>query len=248
MRAAFERIAEVHRLMSFHDAASDVSRINRAGIGEELALHPYTAQVLSAALSLARESEGLFNPFCAPRLVAWEHLPAPSNDAAPDWRARGDALMLDGCRIRKQAPAWIDLGGIAKGYAVDAAVEALRSQGVRAGCVNAGGDLRAFGDIDWPVLLRDPRQPELAGWSTQLRDGALATSAAYFSRRIVQGQSTSALMHGVNGAPLISALSVSVAAPICMLADALTKVVVASGDHEHPLLARHGASAFVVAS
>ncbi|WP_228527373.1 FAD:protein FMN transferase [Noviherbaspirillum soli] len=170
MRAAFDVIAEVHRLMSFHDEASDVARLNRAAIGEQIEVHPRTAEVLAAALAMSVESEGLFNPFCAPKLVAWEQLPAPAAGPAPDWCARGDALALDGTRVRKNAPSWIDLGGIAKGYAVDAAVDALRGCGVRAGCVNAGGDLRAFGDIDWPVLLRDARRPELAAWSTQLRD------------------------------------------------------------------------------
>ena len=248
MRAAFDAVAEVHRLMSFHDEASDLARLNRAGIGEQIAVHPRTAEVLTMALALVAESDGLFNPFCAPRLVAWEHLPAPATAGpAPDWHGTSDALMFDGTRVWKTAPAWIDLGGIAKGYAVDAAVDALRSRGVRAGCVNAGGDLRAFGDIDWPVLLRDARRPELAAWSTQLRDGALATSATYFSRRNKQGKVTSALVHGTRGTPLLTEASISVAAPTCILADALTKVVAASGDAFHPLLARHGANAFVVA-
>lgn len=247
MRAAFEAVAEVHRLTSFHDEASDLARINRAGIGEEVAVHPRTAEVLAVALALVVESEGLFNPFCAPRLVAWGQLPAPvSAGPVPDWRARSDALALDGTRLRKNAPAWIDLGGIAKGYAVDAAVDALRSRGMRGGCVNAGGDLRAFGDIDWPVLLRDARRPEVAAWSTQLRDGALATSATYFSRKNRQGKETSALVHGTRGMPLLTEASISVAAPTCILADALTKVVAASNDEHHPLLASHGATAFVV--
>jgi thiamine biosynthesis lipoprotein len=249
LRAAFDAIAAVHRLMSFHDAASDVSRINRSLPGEEIALDARTAHVLAAALALAEQSGGMFNPFCAPRLVEWEYLPAPAaiKAAAPDWRARSGILTLAGCRLQKHAPAWIDLGGIAKGYAVDAAIEALKAGGVRSACVNAGGDLRACGERDWPVLLRDARRPELPAWSTQLRDGALATSAIYFSRRSAQGRATSALVHGANGTPVLSEASVSVAAPCCMLADALTKVVAASGDAHHPLLAAHGASAFVVA-
>jgi thiamine biosynthesis lipoprotein len=247
MRAGFAAIAEVHRLMSFHDAHSDVSRINRAATGERIALDAHTAEVLGAALALCAESNGLFNPFCAPRLVEWDYLPAPASDA-PDWRARADALRLEGDHVEKRAPAWIDLGGIAKGYAVDAAIAALRAHGVAAACVNAGGDMRAFGNFDWPVLLRDAHRPELPAWSTQLRDGALATSAIYFSLKQTGGRATSALMHGTNGAPLLSRSSVSVAAPSCMLADALTKVVAASGEAEHPLLAAHGASAFVAAS
>ncbi|MBK4736419.1 FAD:protein FMN transferase [Noviherbaspirillum sp. DKR-6] len=248
MRAAFTVIADVHRLMSFHDAHSDVSRINRAEVDEQILVDARTAEVLEAALALCADSGGLFNPFCAPLLVEWDYLPAPDARNAPDWRAGTLPLVIDGCRVKKLAPAWIDLGGIAKGYAVDAATEALRAHGVRAGCVNAGGDMRGFGDIDWPVLLRDAQRPQMPAFSTQLRDGALATSAIYFSGRTTRGQATSALVHGASGKPLLSGGSVSVAASRCMLADALTKVVAASGNAEHPLLAAHAASAFVVAA
>lgn len=248
MRAAFAAIADVHRLMSFHDAASDVSRINRTAVGEEVAVDARTAEVLRVALALCEDSGGLFNPFCAPLLVEWDYLPAPDFGAAPDWRAGIAPLAIEGCRVKKLAPAWIDLGGIAKGYAVDAAVETLEAHGVRAACVNAGGDMRGFGDIDWPVLLRDAQRPEIPAFSTQLRDGALATSAIYFSGKSTRGQATSALVHGASGKPLLSGGSVSVAASRCMLADALTKVVAASGNAEYPLLAAHEASAFVVAA
>jgi thiamine biosynthesis lipoprotein len=250
MARAFAAIAEVHALMSFHDPASDVSRLNRALPGEEIMVDPRTAQVLAAALSLARETDGLFNPLCAPRLVEWRYLPAPVPasglaGAMPDWTARPQALALHGCRVIKQQPAWIDLGGIAKGYAVDAAVEALRDGGVRSACVNAGGDLRAFGEAAWPVLLRDPRQPGRAISATSLRDGALATSAITFSRRAGPGRESSALVHGRDGTPLLREASVSVSAPDCMMADALTKVVAANGDAAHPALARHGAAAVI---
>lgn len=244
LRTAFDAVAAIHRLMSFHDADSDVSRINRAAVGEDITVDARTAEVIEAALRLCADSDGLFNPFCAPRLVEWDYLPAPTPQA-PDWRARPGLLAQDGCRIGKRAPAWIDLGGIAKGYAVDMAVEALQEHGVRSACVNAGGDMRAFGERDWPVLLRDARQPGRAAWSTQLRDGALASSAITFSLRQSAGRATSALVHGAHGEPLLDAASISVAAPRCMLADALTKVVAASGDAAHPLLAAHGASAFV---
>jgi thiamine biosynthesis lipoprotein len=253
MASAFDAIAEVHALMSFHDPASDVSRLNRAPPGDEVLVDPRTAHVLAAALSLARESGGLFNPLCAPRLVEWRYLPAPAPlsasglaGAMPDWAARPETLALHGCRVIKRQPAWIDLGGIAKGYAVDAAVAALRAGGVRSACVNAGGDLRAFGEAAWPVLLRDPRHPGRAICATALRDGALATSAITFSRQTGQGRECSALVHGRDGTPLLGEASVSVSAPNCMMADALTKVVAANGDADHPVLARHGATAAIL--
>lgn len=82
-RAAFVAIAEVHRLMSFHDQESDVSRINRAACDVPYEIHPHTFAVIECALSIAAASDGLFDIGCTPRLVEWGYLPAPTADA-PD--------------------------------------------------------------------------------------------------------------------------------------------------------------------
>ena len=242
---AFNAIATVHQLMSFHDPESDVSRINRAAHGADIVVDAHTARVLGAALALWSQSEGVFNPLCASKLVEWDYLPAPGGPL-PAWATPTCALELEGCRVIKHAPAWIDLGGIAKGYAVDVAAATLAASGVRSGCVNAGGDLLAFGDRDWPVLLRDPAHPCAPGYATEVRDCALATSAIYFSRKEHKGCPRSALLHGREGRPVLRAGSVSVSAPSCMMADALTKVVAATGDVHHPALEKHGATAYIV--
>lgn len=244
---AFAEVALVHRLMSFHDAASDVSRLNRAAPGELLQLHPHTWQVLQLAARMAELSHGLFNIACAPRLVEWLCLPRPGDAELPPYQP---ALAVYHCEaeplVRKLAHGWVDVGGIAKGYAVDLAVAALRRAGVASGCVNAGGDLRGFGDHDWPVAVRDPLAPGRAAAQVLVRDEALATSAAYFSTRRHGGRPISALVDGSNGEPLLAASSVSVRAPRCAVADALTKVVLASGDAQHPALAASQASAFII--
>ncbi len=244
---AFAEVALVHRLMSFHDAASDISRLNRAAPGDLLALHPHTWQVLQLAARIAELSQGMFNIACAPRLVDWQCLPPPDAATTPGYQP---ALAVYRCEqqplVRKLAPGWVDVGGIAKGYAVDLAVEALQRAGADSGCVNAGGDLRGFGDRDWPVAVRDPLAPGRVGAQVKLRNEALATSAACFSARRHQGRQVSALVDGRSGEPLVTPASVSVRAPRCALADALTKVVLASGDARHPALAGMQASAFII--
>jgi thiamine biosynthesis lipoprotein len=242
---AFEAIAATHRLMSFHDPDSDVSRINRAAPAASIIVDARSARVLAAALALSEQSEGVFNPLCASRLVEWDYLPAPAG-GRPEWDTPASVLDLQGCRVIKHAPAWIDLGGIAKGYAVDAAAAALAASGIQSACVNAGGDLLAFGADAWPVLVRDPAHPGAAGHASEVRDCALATSAIYFSRKEHKGRPCSALLHGREGWPVLRAASVSVSAPSCMMADALTKVVAATGDIHHPALGKHGAAAYLI--
>jgi thiamine biosynthesis lipoprotein len=152
-----------------------------------------------------------------------------------------------GARVRKLAAGWVDLGGIAKGYAVDLAIAALQQHGVDSACVNAGGDLRAIGVAPWQVAVRAAHDPASAGARLLLRDAALATSANYFSapRRDPDAE-VSALVDGRNARPLAGAHSVTVRAPSCAVADALTKVVMATGHARHPCLSAYGADAFIL--
>jgi len=243
---AFSVVADVHRLMSFHDPASDVSRINCAAIGEWVEIDAHTCEVIRSALSMAGATGGIFDVTCAPKLVEWGYLPMPAGDLPEHVPGRSALILQDGYRMKKTGAAWIDLGGIAKGYAVDLAVAALQRSGVRSACVNAGGDLRAFGNIAYPVAIRHPVYPNAAALRTQLREEALATSGTYFSRKRIDDRECSALINGADSQPITAGFSASVRAPTCMLADALTRVVMASADARHPVLEQFGAAAFIM--
>jgi thiamine biosynthesis lipoprotein len=128
--------------------------------------------------------------------------------------------------VKLDRKAQIDLGGIAKGYAVDRAVATLRCCGIKRGLVNAGGDLRAFGPGRWPILVRG------AG-ALALERGALATSQYLAGRSPYRND---ALITPATGAVQEIDRAITVAAPNCALADALTKVIALSGAPHHPLL------------
>ncbi len=240
--AAYAEVALVHRLMSFHAADSDVARLNRAAPHEPVLVHAHTAAVLRLAQQVAAASDGIFDIGCAARLVEWECLPAPAAVAEAPTPYAPDVSVA----VRRPVSGWIDLGGIAKGYAVDLAIDALHRAGVRCACVNAGGDLRVMGPDDWPVAVREPRAPSRTGSVLRLHDEAMATSASYFSARQHQGRTVCALIDGRSGQPVQTRSSISVRAPRCVLADALTKIVAASGDEHHPALAGFGATAFIL--
>jgi thiamine biosynthesis lipoprotein len=113
--------------------------------------------------------------------------------------------------------------------------------------VNAGGDMRALGRRSWPVVIRDPAQPGAEAAEVSLRNAALATSAHYFSRRRWRGRLVSALVDGRTRRPCgHDRRSVTVRAPTAMLADALTKVVLALGCEAVGILHRHAARALVL--
>lgn len=245
---AFAEVARLHGLMSFHDGASDVARINRALPGEVVAVDAATCEVLRLALRIADLSGGAFDIACAPYLVDRQVLPPPAPGLAwPATRTSAAVFTLDDDgNVIKRGAGWIDLGGIAKGHIVDAAVGVLERAGAASGCVNAGGDLRAFGTLPVPVAVRAPGKPGEAARHIMLCGEALATSGSYFSARMHGGAPVSALLDARDGRPLVSSASASVRAPRCAVADALTKVVLATGDCTHPALAPFGATAFLI--
>lgn len=181
--AGFAAVEQIHRLMSAHDPNSDLGRINRFAHRQQVALHPLTVAVIERAMAWARRSEGIFDVVRAGShaLSSGEipqHPDQPAPDAGADWRA----VQLQDRQVHLRLPASIDLGGIAKGYAVDEALRAMRDTGAAWGLVNAGGDLRAFGNREWTIDIADPytREPRVR---IALKNRALATSAGRRSDR-----------------------------------------------------------------
>jgi len=242
--AAFARIEAVHRAMSFHDATSELARLNREAAASPMRVGADLWRVLCASLALARASDGGFDPTIAARLVHSGHLPrpdAPPPDLDATWR---DIELLPHQSVHFHRPVWLDFGGIAKGHAVDRAVAVLRQHGVHSGVVNAGGDLRVFGAAQETVHVRDPRDPARSLPLLQVREGAVATSAGYFSTR----HGRSALLDTRCDTTLGHGMSASVCAPRALWADALTKVVLVDPDGALPLLRRLRAQAALIDS
>ena len=216
--AAFTAIAHVQARMSVFEATSDIGRFHALPRGASIEVDAQTAAVLAAAADLHAQSDGAFD--------------VALGSAGDGWRVRGCTLT------RLDAAVRLDLGGIAKGHAVDRGIAALRSHGCRAGYVNAGGDLRVFGPLELPVVLRDEEGGGVRPFC-RLSDGALATSHFAASSRSRLYRSERAV------AAAAIARHVCVAAPTCLVADALTKVVAGTGRSDHPLVARHGAVAWL---
>lgn len=247
IECAFQAVAQVHALMSYHCADSDVSRINREAASRPVEVHASTWRVLAAAQEMAQISAGLFDITIAPTLTRLGLLPRHRGVPRASGTARWPHVeLLSGQRVRLARALRIDLSGIAKGYAVDRAIEALQQAGMRSGCVNAGGDLRTFGDTAQTIRVRRLDAPTCTLPLVNLTDAACATSAAYFSARRRQGRLISALIHPLTRAPCGVDRSVTVLAPHCMTADALTKVVHADPLRALPVLARFGARALMI--
>jgi thiamine biosynthesis lipoprotein len=223
---AFERIEAVQKHLSFHDPRSDLSRLNSAG-GEEVAVHPISICALRLARAITRRSKGLFNFTIGAQLQKIGVLPIHENGKKL-MAGQADDLEIRGQKVRLRHPLVITLDGIAKGFAVDLAVKELKTHGASLGWVNAGGDLRVFGDLTLPVFQRNSSRPDgklplLGG----LRNSALATSEASESDSSqFPGKIIAACGHSTEDGIW------SVIAPSAWLADALTKVAGVSSQRD----------------
>jgi thiamine biosynthesis lipoprotein len=318
--AAFDAVAKVHDLMSFHQADSDVGRLNQGAATRPVSVHPWTFQVLQTALDLHDRTGGLFDITIAPILqdagllprsrgpvelnylsTSWPGLtPAsrmfptcglvlssgsrehptsvPSTPFSPSVRQDVDgrhkaghdaesaqrdlkrplsgtsgsnptgsaiALLADR-RIRVRGGTTIDLGGIAKGFAVDRAADALKSHDIACGLVNAGGDLFAFGKHPRSVHIRDPRDPRRCLCRVDVADEAMASTGIGFDPFRSVRTSGSAIIDPRSLQPVDRIIGATVRAPSCMIADALTKIVTIDPTGAPPLLDHHDASAMMV--
>ena len=246
---AFAAIEKVQELMGFHNPHSELNRINRLSHQQAIDIHPWTAQVLRVAKQIHRQSQGLFNCGIGHRLVAAGLLPQHIDYQNHDLGGIEDVCFLSSELITCSRPICLDLGGIAKGFAVDMAVRILRSEGVSSGAVNAGGDLKVFGDNPRPIHLRNPHKPSELHKIGNLQNAALATSSIYFARR---GNQNSHLINPLatdeSNRFIQSHDSYSIIAKDCIYADALTKVLAISQQIDHPCFAKFSAQAIRISA
>lgn len=235
-QAVATALGEVVGLMSHYDPGSEVSRLNRQPIGQALAVSEPTWRVFEAAQAVQAASGGAFDIALGRAVDDWGFGPSgaprrvPDADALAELRRerRVDALRVDlaAGTLTRQAPVLANLSGIAKGYGVDRAAEALQSLGIGDYMVEVGGEIRTRGlnaeGRPWQLAIERPDAlPQRALHIVPLSGRALATSGDYRNFFMQGGRRYSHEIDPASAAPVAHALaSVSVVATDCMQADA----------------------------
>ncbi|WP_286261086.1 FAD:protein FMN transferase [Thalassotalea atypica] len=215
---AFNEISRIHGLLGFHDENSELSALNRFLLTANntfMTISDDLVTVLDLAFSLSEKTNGRYDVAIAPYLVQANNLPNHLN-LSDKIHGNSADIQLCGNNIRSTKPACIDLGGIAKGYAVDCAIRALPN-GLDV-TINAGGDIYKRYWKEAKVAIKYAKK--LSALKTvKMQNAAVATSGDYeanLHRHIVDP---------LDGTPVSICGSVSVFAHSAMIADALTKVV-----------------------
>jgi thiamine biosynthesis lipoprotein len=239
LAAAERELRRVEAHMSWRLDGSDVWRLNAAPAGQLVELSPATLEVLQAARQAHGATGGAFDVTCRPLIELWAQagregrLPTDEQIAQGRAQSSWDAITLEPSgAVKALDTASVDLGGVAKGYAIDQAVKAMVAAGVAGGLVEVGGDLRCFGSRPdgqpWRVAMRDPFHPQAPGEAELLAtlrigEAAVCTSGNYFRYVEIQGRRFSHIIDPrpgpTMGRPAEAAPSVTVVAPDATTAD-----------------------------
>ncbi|MGB5177792.1 MAG: FAD:protein FMN transferase [Gammaproteobacteria bacterium] len=212
---------------------------------------PSILPLLKEANRLSRLSEGLFNPVLGNLIALWGfHDNALPVGTLPDSTAIRELLdqapssndiHIDGTLVTSRNPSVAyDLGGFAKGYAIDRAIDRLRESGIHNAIVNAGGDLRAIGqhgERPWRIGIRHPRENGILASIEISGDDSVFTSGDYERYFEVDGKRYHHILDPRTGYPAINTTSVTVIHSNAATADAATTALFVAGPDEWPSVA-----------
>ncbi len=230
--AAFAEVQRIDGLMSLHRPDSELSKLNSRTIKK---VSDDLFRVLEKAEEISVLTEGSFDVTIRPLADAWGFIqkeyrvPSQAELAIALEKVNYHHVLLEratrGVKFLRDGVS-IDLGGIAKGYAVDCAIEKLRGMGITNAMVRAGGDLRVMGD--WPVQIEDPAKRGQRTTIT-LKDSAISTSGNYENYFTVDGKRYAHILNPRTGMPVEGVDSCTVIAPTCMESDALATALFVYG-------------------
>ena len=253
---AFDWFERVESVCSRFDAGSELRRLC-ATHGVDVEVSPMLFEAIRFAVAVAEETHGAFDPTVGARMEArgfnrdYRHgavVRSGVNDAEPvSYR---DVVLNEPARsIRLERALLLDLGAVAKGLAIDMAVQELRP--LANFVVDAGGDLYCGGhnaaEQPWTVGIRHPRESHTLLTRVTITDAALCTSGDYERRVADDTAGEHHLLDPTTGSSPRDVISASVIAPTAMVADALgTAAFVLGCTDGVALLKRHELRACLV--
>lgn len=244
----FAEIKRIEDLLSKYKEDSEVAKLNKLG---KLKVSPETFYVIKKAKEFWRVSDGAFDISVGPLADLWGftekkyRLPSEQEIKKTLALVGSDKIILqeDEFVIKFGILSMkIDLGAIAKGYAVDCAIKKLKEKGIISCLINAGGDIYCLGDKfgqPWNVAIQNPRGKGLLGY-IELKDRGIATSGDYEKYFITHNKRYAHILNPKTGHPENSGvISVTVMAPNCLTADALATAIFVLGKKKGEVLAKN---------
>ncbi len=232
---ALDEVDRIDRLMSHYKAESPLSRVNREAAQHPVTVEPELFDFIADAMRYNRDSDGAFDITVGPLMKAWGffrgdgRMPSSEELATARRHVGAEHVILnetaksigfDGSGVE------LDLGGIAKGYAVDRVVSLLRARRISAALISAGGStIYALssppGRDGWDVMIQDPVDSHKIARTVRLKDRALSVAGSSEKSFDSDGVRYSHIMNPRTGRPVQGVLSVAVLASSGTAGDAL---------------------------
>ena len=242
MTEAFNEMKRLEKLMSTYIPSSEISTINRNAGGEAVPVSKEVEEVIHEGLYWSEKSDGAFDISVEPLVQLWDF--DGEKQMVPDETALQGSLSLVGYqdielsdhKVRLARPGMaINVGGLAKGYAVDRAISILKEK-VNSGIINAGGDLYAFGEkkdkTPWTIGLQHPRKPQALLAAFAVKGQAVATSGDYQRYFLKDGVRYHHIFDPKTGMPARKMISATIITTEVMEADALATALFVMGPEE----------------
>ncbi len=238
IQKAFKEIQRLESLMSTHIPGSEVSQINQAAGKTPVTVSKEVFEVIERAIYWAEKTQGAFDITIGPAQELW-NFDAPSlpskisiDNAVAKINYRNIQLGEQNIFL-PEIGMKLHLGAIAKGYAVDKAVQVLKENKILNALINAGGDLKAIGNrsdkYPWKIGLQHPRKPESILASFSISEKAVATSGDYQKYFELDGKRYHHILDPKTGYPFSDSMSATVIAKSVMDADALSTALFVLG-------------------
>ncbi|RKZ02190.1 MAG: FAD:protein FMN transferase [Candidatus Hydrothermota bacterium] len=237
--SALQAFSLVDSLMSPVKESSDLAMINSHS-GEWVKVSDLTVRCIKKALEIAELTDGAFDPTAGVLVHLW-HFDVESGWQVPE-SSKVESLLnfvdyksikVDGDSVKLANGQRIDLGGIAKGFAIDLAVDRLRRAGVRSAIVDAGGDLFLVGENmsgrAWRVGIRDPIDKKRVLMVIKVKDRSVCTSGNYERFIEIGGVKYSHIFDPRTGWPVRGVLSTTVVGKDAATTDALATAIFVLG-------------------
>jgi len=249
IETAIDRMETIEHLTSSFDSTSEIYRINQTADKEFVAISKPVQEILNFALKVERRTRGAFTVTIAPLMKIWgfgysDSFSVPAQHQIDSCLSLVGArwLELEDSKIHfKKSRVGLNVGGISKGYAVDEGIRALQNAGIENALIDAGGDLRALaGELTQGrrrVYVRHPCERSEFFGRFQKDNGAVATSGDYERYFVVDSVRYHHIIDPKTGYPGRKCKSVTVVAPSCALADALSTALFILGPEKGKAIA-----------
>ena len=251
MKNALSKFLLIDSICGYNSINGDIYNLNNKG---KLKVSRYTNDIIKKAIDISQITNGYFDITINPIMNEWEHFSEPLKELPDSNRIKQllkyvdfNGIKISGDTVSILDSMGIDLGGIAKGYAIDLAYDVLKESKLDAFLINAGGDIRVYSrnDKKWKIGIQNPRENNILGYF-EIKNGAVVTSGDYEKYIIINNKRYCHMINPKTGFPENDIASITIFANNATFSDAIATAVGVMSDNAENFLANNNIHGIII--